>query len=304
VQTQSQSSPMTNPLQAYPLTNLNGFEAMALWQEYGINSYIRGSAEQYIWQSYYLLEDTLRYEKPDVVVFNIQSLQFDISQNEAYNRMSIEGMRWSKSKIDCINASMLENEHFIEYVFPILRYHTRWKELGASDIEYMFKTKQVSHNGYYMRIDVKPAGNIPKGRPLGDYNFGQNAWKYLYMMADLCEKEGIQLLLIKAPSLYPYWYEEWEEQVEEFANERGLRYINFLEYIDEIGLDYNQDTYDGGLHMNLSGAEKCSHFIGKILADDYSVPDRRGESGLDKIWDDNIADYNDEIARQKVLYGL
>ena len=280
------------------------FSPVSLWQEYGINSYIRGSAEQYIWQSYYLLEDTLRYEKPDVVVFNIQSLQFDISQNEAYNRMSIEGMRWSKSKIDCINASMLENEHFIEYVFPILRYHTRWKELGASDIEYMFKTKQVSHNGYYMRIDVKPAGNIPKGRPLGDYNFGQNAWKYLYMMADLCEKEGIQLLLIKAPSLYPYWYEEWEEQVEEFADKRGLQYVNFLEYIDEIGLDYTQDTYDGGLHMNLSGAEKCSLFIGKILADDYKVPDRRGESGLDRIWEENIADYNDEIARQKVLYGL
>ena len=277
---------------------------MSLWQEYGINSYIRGSAEQYIWQSYYLLEDTLRYEKPDVVVFNIQSLQFDKSQNEAYNRMSIEGMRWSMSKVNCIRASMLENEHFIEYVFPILRYHTRWNELGASDLEYMFKTKKVSHNGYYMRIDEKAAGTIPKGRPLGDYNFGKNAWKYLEMMADLCEKEGIKLLLIKAPSLYPYWYEEWEEQVEEFAASRGLRYVNFLEYIDEIGLDYDHDTYDGGLHMNLSGAEKCSHFIGKILTDDFEVPDRRGESPLEKIWDENIADYNDEIARQKVLYGL
>ena len=40
-----------------------------LWEEYGINSYIRGSAQQLVWQSYYLLEETLRYEKPDVVVF-------------------------------------------------------------------------------------------------------------------------------------------------------------------------------------------------------------------------------------------
>ncbi len=36
------------------------FSPVVLWEEYGINSYIRGSAEQYIWQSYYLLEDTLR----------------------------------------------------------------------------------------------------------------------------------------------------------------------------------------------------------------------------------------------------
>ena len=35
------------------------FSPVALWEEYGINSYIRGSAEQYIFQSYYLLEDTL-----------------------------------------------------------------------------------------------------------------------------------------------------------------------------------------------------------------------------------------------------
>lgn len=65
------------------------FSPAALWREYGINSYIRGSAEQYIWQSYYLLEDTLRYETPGVVIFNIQSLQYDKARNEAYNRMTV-----------------------------------------------------------------------------------------------------------------------------------------------------------------------------------------------------------------------
>ena len=44
-----------------------------LWEEYGINSFIRGSAQQLIWQSYYLLEDALRYEKPEVVIFNVLS---------------------------------------------------------------------------------------------------------------------------------------------------------------------------------------------------------------------------------------
>ena len=32
-----------------------------MWEEYGITSYIRGSSEQLIWQSYYLLEDTLKH---------------------------------------------------------------------------------------------------------------------------------------------------------------------------------------------------------------------------------------------------
>ena len=133
------------------------FSPVKLWTEYGINSYIRGSAEQYIWQSYYLLEDTLRYHKPHVVVFNIQSLQFNKSQSEAYNRMTLDGMKWSMSKVNAINASMKENEHFIEYVFPLLRYHSRWSELTASDVKYMFKQPdKISHNGYYMRVDTKP----------------------------------------------------------------------------------------------------------------------------------------------------
>ena len=138
------------------------FSPVALWNEYGINSYIRGSAQQYIWQSYYLLEDTLRYHKPKVVVFNIQSLQYDESQSEAYNRMTLECMKWSSAKVGSINASMTEDEHFIDYVFPILRYHDRWKELTSDDVKYMFKTKPITFNGYYMRTDVRAAGDIRK----------------------------------------------------------------------------------------------------------------------------------------------
>ena len=276
----------------------------ALWRDYGINSYIRGSAEQYIFQSYYLLEDTLKYHKPKTVVFNIQSLQFDRSRSEAYNRMTLEGMRWSGAKVKAIFASMTEEEHFIDYVFPILRYHNRWQELSETDFEYLFRTKPVTHNGYYMRLDVRPVEKLPAVRPLGDYSFGDNAWRYLDKMADLCAAEGIALLLMKAPSLYPHWYDEWDAQVKDYAARRGLRYINFLEHTEDIGLDYQTDTYDAGLHMNLSGAEKCAKWLGQILASDYGIPDRRGEAELRAIWAEKLSAYDAEITRQKKLYGL
>ena len=155
-----------------------------------------------------------------------------------------------------------------------------------------------------MRVDAKPAENVPKGKPLGDYSFGDNAWKYLDMMRVLCEENDIKLLFIKAPSLYPYWYPEWDEQVVEYANEHGLRYINFLDHTAETGLDYNTDTYDGGLHMNLSGAEKCAEYIGEILSKDYNVPDRRGDSGLEAKWDEVRTAYNAEIEAQREKYGI
>lgn len=281
------------------------FSPVTLWEKYGINSYIRGSAEQYIWQSYYLLEDTMKYYKPQVVVFNIQSLQFNESDSEAYNRMTLDGMRWSVSKINSIKASMKDNEHFIDYVFPILRYHSRWNELSVNDFKYMFRQPDnIAHNGYYMRVDTKPAVNVPKGRMLTDYNFGDNAWKYLDKMRTLCEENDITLLLIKAPSLYPYWYEEYEQQVMDYADKYNLPYINFLKLTDKIGIDYSTDTYDAGLHMNLSGAEKLSDYIGNLLSDYWKVPNRKDEELLSEIWNKKIELYEEDIQKQCEKYNI
>lgn len=270
-----------------------------LWEEYGINSYIRGSAQQLIWQSYYLMEDVLRYEKPDVIVFNVLSMKYNEPQNEAYNRMSIDGMKWSTSKVNNIFASMTEEENFIDYLFPILRYHSRWSDLNSEDIKYLNDKDKITFNGYYMRVDVRPAENVPEGRPLTDYQFGSNSYKYLDKMVELCEKNGVELVLVKAPSLYPYWYDEWEAQMDEYAVKHNLKYYNFLAETDKIGLDFTQDTYDAGLHLNLSGAEKLSHYFGNLLQKDCHLENHRGDEKLEAIWKTKIEEYNAEIERQK-----
>lgn len=262
-----------------------------LWEEYGITSFIRGSAQQLIWQSYYLLEEMLTYEKPKVVVFNVLSMKYNEPQKEAYNRLTLDGMKLSKTKIKAINASMMEEEEFISYLFPILRYHSRWSEITGEDFKYLFKRDKVSHNGYLMRVDVKPVDVIPKGRKLGDYSFGKNSYHYLEKMTKLCKKNGIELILMKSPSVYPYWYEEWDEQMVQFAKENELNYINFLNDTDEMGIDYSKDTYDGGLHLNLSGAEKFTDYFGRILSEEYGLKDRREDPKLAGIWQDKIDDY-------------
>ena len=280
------------------------FTPALLWEEYGINSYIRGSAQQLVWQSYYLLEDTLRYEKPDAVIFNVLAMMYTEPQKEAYNRMTLEGMRWSPSKVKAVQASMTESENFLDYVFPLLRYHARWSQLEPEDFTHMFQREKVSHNGYYMRVDVKPAENVPEGRILADYSFGQNAYDYLDRITNLCREEGIQLILVKAPSLYPYWYEEWEEQMEEYAAVNGLLYVNFLDLLEETGVDFTTDTYDGGLHMNLAGAEKITRYLGRVLRDQAGLEDRRGEEHLSRMWEEKLAAYEREKQEQYLKYGV
>ncbi len=270
-----------------------------LFDEYGIHSYIRGSAQQLIWQSYYLMEETLSYEKPDVFVFNVLSMQYNEPQKESYNHMTLDYMKWSPSKVKSIAASMLEGESFLDYVFPGLRYHSRWNELTRDDLTYLIDRDTVTFNGYYMRCDTLAAENVPEGRPLKDYTFGDRAYEYLDKMVELCEENDITLILVKAPSLYPYWYDEWDAQMVDYATSHNLTYINFLDDTDEIGLDYNVDTYDGGLHLNRSGAEKLARYFGQILRDDFSVPDRRDDSEIAARWDRAREAYEAEAARQE-----
>ena len=272
-----------------------------LWEKYGINSYIRGSAQQLIWQSYYLMEETLKYEKPQIMVFNVLSMQYDSPQSEAYNRMTLDGMKWSSSKVFSVSASMTPDEKFIEYVFPLLRYHSRITDLEKDDLNYFFKRNKVTFNGYYMRIDSKPVETIPEGRPLGNYMFGDDCYKYLDMMRELCDRNGVELILIKAPSLFPYWYDEWDKQIKEYADTYGISYYNFLDDIDTIGLDFQTDTYDGGLHLNLAGAMKLTDYFGGLLTNVHNVKSRRGDDELEKEWQDIVKSYNEEIERQETM---
>ena len=269
-----------------------------MWEEYGITSYIRGSSQQLIWQSYYPLEEMLQYEQPKVVVFNVLSMKYNEPQNEAYNRLTLDGMKWSSYKWDAVQASMMDDEDWITYLFPLLRYHSRWSELTAEDFTYLFKTKKSFHQGYLMRTDVRPVTSYPTATPLADYQFGENSYKYLDMIRELCEKNDIPLVLMKAPSIYPVWYDEWEEQMEDYAAEHNLMYINFLELIDEVGIDFNTDTYDNGLHLNLPGAEKMAHYFGKILQDTYDLPDHRSDPEVAAAWQEKVDFYHEMEADQ------
>ncbi len=331
-------------------------DTMYLWKNYGITSYIRGNAQQLAWQSYYMLEDTLRQENPEVVIYNVQALEHGEPQRETYNRMTLDGLKWSKTKWDAIHASMCEGENMVEYILPILRYHSRITSLSRNDLKYYWQPRKVTHNGYYMRIDVLPASESDVADPgwlLGDEEpaeeeepeeedlwammeeeeavteeepdaaesgvsggdagdsekeviFGEKPMKYLDKMRKLCRENDIQLILMKAPSLSPIWYDSENKQVMDYAAKYDLPYINFYDLIEKMGIDYETDTYDGGLHLNRSGADKLSQYLGQVLRETYGVQDHREDADIAKVYEEKYQFYEDMIkAQQKELdrYG-
>jgi len=277
------------------------FSTIALWEDHGITSFIRGSPQQLVWHSYYLLEDTLRNarQKPRIVVFNIMAMQYGEPQYEPYNRLTLDGMRMSPVKLRAIEASRLDDEDRLSYFFPLLRYKEHWRELGSEDFKYFFRDPQVSISGFMIRSDTVPVGFIPEPMRRADYKFSEKAYHYLERMVELTREHGIELVLIKAPNLYPYWYEEWDEQIVNFAETNGLLYINFLDHIEDIGLDWSVHSFNAGLHLNVFGAELMSRYFGKVLTDNYHLPDRRSYPDTAAVWNKMAEQYHGLIRVQQ-----
>ena len=251
------------------------FSPVTLFEEFGVTSYIRGSAQQLMWQSYYLLSEMLRAETPRAVVLSICSLRYAEPQSEAYNRMTLDGMRLGREKFEAIRASLTEGESELSYYIPLLRYHDRLFELTGEDARYLFKGPEHTFNGYLMRTERVPYSWLPSSPSLTDPAFGEKPRAYLDRIVALCREKGIALILVKSPSLYPAWYEEWDQWLAAYAREQGVAYLNAIPYMEEMGIDLDEDTYDGGIHLNVYGVEKFTRWFGNWLTERVELEDQR-----------------------------
>jgi len=275
------------------------YSTVTLWEQYGITSYIRGSPQQLVWHSYYILEDTLRYETPQVVIFNVSAVQYGEPQSEPYNRLTLDGMRLSASKLNAVFSSRTEDEDMLSYLLPFFRYKDRWKELSSEDFKYFFNNPRVSINGFMLRSDTMEAGFLPDPIRRADYTFSDKVYSYLERLVSLTKENNIKLILVKAPTLYPYWFAQWDQQIVAFAEQHDLLYINFLEHVDEIGIDYSTDTFNAGISLNVFGAERLARFLGSILSENTQFSaDRHGPETV-AYWNEMTQLYHRVIIRQQ-----
>ena len=149
-----------------------------------------------------------------------------------------------------------------------------------------------------MQTEIVPVDPTDTREPdmLIDAALPAESMAYLEKMRVLCEQYGAELVLIKAPtnSVKYYWYDEWDAQIVTYADANKLSYYNFIGKDAELGLDWSRDTYDAGLHLNVYGAEKFTSYLGALLQDKHSAPDRRGDAVLDALWETRIKAYQSE----------
>ena len=266
-------------------TVFSGINPGILWEKEGISSFVRANASQPMWISYYMVEDALRCRKPELVCIDTTFIKYDDDfVEEPSSRKSIDGMRLSLSKLNCIKASMGEDEKMLEYIIPLFRFHTRWKELKWEDIRYAWYNRPVTLNGYIEDTVVEGTDDDELIYTAQVRDISPKNVEYLRKTIELCQSKGVSVFVFKMPSHSPNWNDDFDRQINGIAGEYGVTYINFDKFNDDIGLDYTTDTPDAGSHLNSSGAAKFSEYLAKYIRDNYNITDRRSDRSYGNYW--------------------
>lgn len=266
---------------------------IVLWDDYGITSYDRSGASQTSWISYYMIKDAIEVSDPKMVVVDMSFFRYgDDYCEEPENRKALDGMRFSHTKFQCLRTCMNEDEKYVDYVFPIGRFHTRWQDLKAEDWKYLYHKPTITFSGYIPEYETEPAEGNPLDREEIDVRMSQRNILFLENIIGICQNNGIQLLLIKIPSFDPKWGDAFDRDILSVADVHTVRYIDFDSYADEIGIDYRIDTNDAGRHLNDAGAEKFTRYLGKYLVDNYVLTDHRNDQAFEKIWKEKSERYH------------
>ena len=238
-----------------------------MYRKYGFTSYVAASPAQKTYQSYDMLEAVLERQKPRVCI---------LEPNVLFRDYSIVSSVWPR----------------FEKTFPIFKYHNAWK--GVFDSDYKYDDLSFdSFKGYRYIDSVKATKNVnymvqtDSTEPISTSNIND-----FRRICELCEKNDIKLLLLRTPSIKNWNYAKYDA-VRQLAEKYKVKFID-LNMDNSIGIDWTQDTYDKGDHLNFSGAEKVTNFLGAYLDKRYDLPDHRGDKEY-ASWEKSVEKYLQKI---------
>ncbi len=244
---------------------------LQLWKDYGMTGYVCGQSGQRIDETYYMLESVYETQTPKLVILETDTLFRSRTMLKAVG----EGLESMSNKY-----------------LSILEGHDIWKSL-------IFKKQYSTENykGFTFRCNVVPYTN-------GDYmhetdqveTIPENSRIYMDEIIKLCEKHGSKILLLSTPSPLNYNYAKHNGLLA-YAKEKGLDYLDLNLRVNEIGINWATDSLDNGDHLNCSGSDRLTSYLGEYLNANYTLDDHRNDSTYSE-WEAESAGYEERRAAE------
>lgn len=244
---------------------------MELWTDFGYVSYNLGSSGATIPMAAWTMANALDYSEPDLIILDCYRISYpDANHGNSYVHVSMDNVPFSLNKIRASFDLGASTKDALELLFPFSIFHSRWDSISQDDLS----PQTSSTNGATININVAVPNNLVYTEDSMAFTEDMPGVIYLEKVIELCNRRNIQLLLTYLP--FPATLDLTMEAnaVADFAKQHGVDYINFLT-LDVVDMD--TDMYDASSHLNYSGSQNVSSYIGQYISEHYNIPDRRGD---------------------------
>ncbi len=256
---------------------------LEVWNKSGLRGFVLASQRQPLEATYHYLVEAFKTQSPKYVILEGYMARLTLADaDDAVFYDAIDPINISLNKAAMIKR-LVPSEQYDAYMFNLLKYHTRWKELIKNGTESFFHQPIDVYKGYSAyegkdarrsreaNYDSVEAVEIPEA----------NA-KMFNKILELTKENGSELILMIAP-----YYETDDPYIAGvmksehiWAKENGVKVIDYAEILREIGIDSKTDYYDSG-HLDVSGARKTSKYLAEYL---LNLGLKKSSSAMDSVY--------------------
>ena len=280
-------------------TTMFSANPMVIYADSGITGYDLGSGRQSLELSYYWTKEALKTQSPLILFLDTASLFGNETTAEDIVR-SLVSMKFSKDKISAINDNKKESQSFFQVLFPLIQFHVRWNSLTdddwnfGSDPEYFLNGSIINYNtmlntvkshfDYEYDTYYLSGENMSIEKAKISMDTMEQSW--FEEIVDLCRNNNVKVVPYIAGTMLTT--EQRKEAIRAYLSGFNLTLLD-LSDTNVTGIDWNQDTFDGGYHTNYWGSSKTSKVMAEYLRS-LGLKDHRGQDGY-SVWDKKLEHY-------------
>ena len=87
-----------------------------------------------------------------------------------------------------------------------------------------------------------------------------------------------------------------------YASNKNISYLDLNMYVEELGIDWKNDSRDGGDHLNYYGAVKVTDYMGDYLYNLNILPNHKGDAKYSS-WEKAYELYINKILNKNIKYN-
>lgn len=235
-------------------------------------------------QVYFFAKEIFKTHTPDVVILETYAFVELLDENrEVLARLAFDVFPLSANKWEAIEYCVKEDR--ASYYLPIIKYHTRWKDLTASELELLWdksRWPECGSNGIATEGTLEDPGDgwFQQEVPEEGQALTADEEECLQWFLALLEEKDIPLLMVSLPFKQQMGQDSLEQVKinnylrENYVDGDKVKLLDMNRMWAELDFGYD-DLYDEG-HASISGADKMTACLLDYFKKDKALMEAAG----------------------------